>query len=111
MQDECKVKSCGECKYTDVCPYQNGICPQNIDLTDPPRFSDEAMEFFKWWYDRGAKKAVNTNSYEHGAIIIFEDFNQRQLGNAQVFSIIEEIKHNGNEVDLAELPWKEGDKE
>jgi len=84
------------------------IAPNRWNLTDPPRFNDAQMAFFRWWYGIGARKAVNSNSYEYGAITVFEDVNKRQIGNAQEFSIIKAVKENGNELDLAELLGEDG---
>lgn len=119
MQDECKKHGgmCAHCEQgiKQMCDevikspaYRSA--PIDWNLADPPRFSDEAMAFFKWWYDRGAKKAINVNSYELGAITVFEDKNERQIGNAQEYSIIAEVKKNGNQIDLAELLEKDGAK-
>lgn len=60
MQDECKrVKGlCVDgCKFIDVCPNRCDVetRPSKWDLSDPPRFNEAQMEFWRGWYAIGAK--------------------------------------------------------
>jgi len=58
MQDECRDGShefgCKSCKYNEVCFSLQECDPASIDLTDPPRFSDEAMALMKAFMALGA---------------------------------------------------------
>lgn len=59
MQAECELmngmchsfENKPECKFKKVC---NGCQPRKWDLTDPPRFDERQMEFWKWWSEQGA---------------------------------------------------------
>ena len=64
MQDECKRRGArcivdGECKFHSICKSMNinGYLRniQDWDLTDPPRFTEAQMEFWRGWYAMGAK--------------------------------------------------------
>ena len=60
MQDECKtrVKCCTGCPYKEVC----GEIPKLLDLTDPPRFTDEQMALLKALWDLGVHKVIRERS-------------------------------------------------
>lgn len=109
MQGEC-LRQKGYCDFCDVklvCATHLHRAPDQIDLSDPPRFTEAQMAFFKWWSERGAVKAVAMNNFEYGSVVVFEDANGRQLGNVQETSILAEVKENGNALDLAELIGKD----
>ena len=61
MQDECRKFEwplCGgnKCAYWDLCKQmKTGCTPHAWDLTDPPRFSDEAMAFLNGLYMVGIR--------------------------------------------------------
>ena len=67
MQDECKFRGCdcstlggGMCDYFDVCESMhnkkdNFQSPYDWDLTDPPRFTEAQMAFWRGWYAIGAR--------------------------------------------------------
>ena len=59
MQDECKrKKKCQECDYKEVCPARSGNeeMPERWNLTDPPRFTEAQMAFFRGLHGLGVKK-------------------------------------------------------
>lgn len=117
MQDECSFRghNCetigGEpCKHYAICnQIRTKSCtpPEDWDLSDPPRFTEAQMAFFRWWNERGAVKAVITHYFEYGAIVVFEDAIRRQIGNVQEASIVAAVKENGETIDLAELLGKD----
>ena len=54
MQDECKkywnngdFGYCGKCNYMDVCCHYERYCPAQLNLTDPPRFTEAQMELLR----------------------------------------------------------------
>ena len=56
IQDECKrKKKCQECDYKEVCPARSGNeeIPERWNLTDPPRFNEAQMAFWKGLYELG----------------------------------------------------------
>ena len=65
MQDECRrIKGhCTECApdIHAMCDgmigkrCNNSVCPIGWNLTDPPRFTEAQMEFWRGWYAIGAK--------------------------------------------------------
>jgi len=60
MQDECKtrIKCCTGCPYKEVC----GEIPKLLDLTDPPRFTEAQMAFWKALYSVGVSKVFKAPS-------------------------------------------------
>ncbi len=114
MQDECRERSgaciegSGRCKYLDVCMFHKGTRMQYIDLTDPPRFSDEAMAFFRGLYAIGAKQIMwNTEKYMFCAVDMSKDvFNT--LGYIVMLKGKELGLDIGETLDLAELLEKDG---
>ena len=95
MQDECKtrVKICNGCPYEDVC----GEIPKLLDLTDPPRFSDEAMALLAGFRAIGAKSIKETHGF---FVVIGEDGNAIKLADALGIS--------DEQIDLAELIGEDG---
>ena len=69
MQDECykrlsvcapAVEGSNGCMYFEVCKQmRTGVflkkCPEDWDLSDPPRFTEAQMAFWRGWYAIGAK--------------------------------------------------------
>jgi hypothetical protein len=60
MQDECKrywnngnLGSCGKCQYMEVCCHYEDYAPARLNLTDPPRFNEAQMAFWKGLYELG----------------------------------------------------------
>lgn len=60
MKDECKkywnngnFGYCGKCQYMRVCCHYERYCPAQLNLTDPPRFTDAQMAFLKGCYGIG----------------------------------------------------------
>lgn len=65
MQDECKkywnngnFGYCGKCQYMSVCCHYERYCPAQLNLTDPPRFTEAQMALLKVFYDRGFRKVM-----------------------------------------------------
>lgn len=60
MQDECKRRQelefpCDQCGYRSICVMcSHGFIQRDFVLTDPPRFSDEAMAVMKVFMALGA---------------------------------------------------------
>ena len=57
MQDECKKHTQRPCACK-TCPYDSWCgegSPNSWDLTDPPRFTEAQMAFWRGWYAIGAK--------------------------------------------------------
>ena len=64
MQDECKkregmccgVESWDACAFYNVCPFQmQSRKTLGWDLSDPPRFNEAQMAFWRGWYAIGAR--------------------------------------------------------
>ena len=116
MQDECiriggicvGIKNITEdCKYLAVCPYQSAkrkMCALN--LTDPPRFTEAQMAFWRGWYEIGARssKRDNTRVYVY-------DASSEYIGSFEYGCIMKRVDHgmqDGETLDLAELLGKDG---
>lgn len=63
MQDECKKHwnngnfgYCGKCQYMSACCHYERYCPAQLNLTDPPRFNEAQMAFFRGLHGLGVKK-------------------------------------------------------
>ena len=121
MQDECaaRLEICApdvqgnrECKYFNVCKQmRQGIyvrkSPQEWDLSDPTRFNEEQMAFWRGWYAVGArfvKRRVGTGCVDFS--LTTKDFcvsNSCVLPNNIAIQLEE-----GKVYDLAELLGKDG---
>ena len=108
MQDECKrVLGCcidGGCRVRSVCPTYLHLAPDAIDLTDPPRFNEAQMAFWRGWYAMGAKFV---RRWKVGHITFLNEYGdtigtiERHLDLADVLEVDETL-------DLAELLGKDG---
>ena len=66
MQDECRKHRHGGCNNCTKCdPIIKKICddfdlksPCDLDLSDPPRFTEAQMALLKAFYDRGFRKVI-----------------------------------------------------
>ena len=115
MQDECKRRdgSCFKdkiwCPYNTVCPAvektESDHKPCDIDLTDPPRFNEAQMAFWRGWYAMGAKFV---RRWKVGHITFLNEYGdtigtiERHLDLADVLEVDETL-------DLAELLGKDGE--
>ena len=109
MQDECKMHThCGGCKYCSTC-FQSGeklIAPNRIDLTDPPRFNESQMAFWKQWIAWGARYAMENKDFPH--IIEFMREGGMSVGKVFHYDVLTGISLNKDEtLDLAELLGKD----
>ena len=62
MQDECKkywnngnLGSCGKCQYMEVCCHYEAYAPAQLNLTDPPRFTEAQMDLLRGLYAAGVR--------------------------------------------------------
>ena len=55
MQDECKrvFGGCALCRVKNECAFCLDVQPAEVDLTDPPRFTEAQMAFLKGCYAIG----------------------------------------------------------
>lgn len=107
MQDECKkywnngnLGSCWKCQYMEVCCLYEAYTPAQLNLTDPPRFTEAQMTLLKGLYDNGVWRlkadACITSMYK---------FNYDYIGN--FINTLMGIKiEDGETLDLAELLGK-----
>jgi hypothetical protein len=108
IKDECKDRDgwCNrgdgnKCKYESVCPFHLGTRPLNIDLTDPPRFTEAQMAFLKGCYGIGIVAIMRSG--DGAKMHLFTEFETvGVLKDAEI-----PIK-TGETLDLAELFGKEG---
>ena len=111
MQDECKATSHSDC-INGVCPYYRFCAfrsaremkPKDLDLTDPPRFSDGAMAFFRGWYAMGAELVKR---YGDGHIAFMTVCGDR-IGTIDHHFDLVDIMEMGETLDLAELLGEDG---
>ena len=111
MQDECKkywnngnIGSCGKCQYMEVCCHYEACTPAQLNLTDPPRFTEAQIAFLNGWHAVGAKTATSVSGTP---VIYLNDENKSNIGVAIIASIANEIARNGETLDLAELLGKD----
>ena len=109
MQDECRkywnngdFGYCGKCQYMSVCCHYERYCPAHLNLTDPPRFTEAQMAFLRGLCGIGVLRILR------GDVCRGIDSNNavRVLFSRQVLGAAD----NGNDIDLAELFGKEGEK-
>ena len=103
MQDECKrvFGGCALCRVKNECAFCLDVQPAEVDLTDPPRFTEAQMALLK------ALSAIGVERIETLDMAAFRmmDKNERHV------SLIRAIGLKENEtLDLAELFGKEGTK-
>lgn len=122
MQDECTriggicvgIKNITEdCKYLAVCPFQSAkrkMCALN--LTDPPRFDEKQMDFWRGWFDIGATLAI-VGTHDRLMAFYFYKSDPTTWENYMGFSVRmdglgEMGLKDGQRLDLAELLGKDG---
>ena len=110
MQDECKERTCicrksdgSECKYIPVCPMCSHSVPRNFNLTDPPRFNEDQMAFWRGWHAMGAD--LVTRFYD--GHMVFSTICGDDLGTIERYFDIVDIMEKGETLDLAELLGKD----
>ena len=108
MQDECRKRKisehevkCGGCDYAGIC----APLPCNLNLTDPPRFNEAQMAFWRGWYAVGARtsKRDKTRCYVYDAA-------GEYIGSFEYGCITKRLDtgiKDGETLDLAELLGKE----
>ena len=111
MQDECakRTECCSpdECKYYSVCAFTHRIAPSKINLTDPPRFNEAQMAFWRGWYGIGAVFAHRSDATNSSRCVPIRDAEYNYLGYLQIEYDALPIKC-GETIDLAELIGKDG---
>ena len=113
MQDECKkywnngnLGSCGKCQYMEVCCHYEDYAPARLNLTDPPRFTEAQMAFWRGWYEIGARRARR-----NGTRIYLTLDNGDYFGSFEYGCISDKVKHGLQEEEIiviAELLGKDG---
>ena len=109
MQDECKrVKGiCVDgCKFIDVCPNRCDVetRPSKWDLTDPTRFNEDQMAFWRGWHAMGADLVTR---FDDGHMV-FSTICGDDLGTIERYFDLVDIMEKGETLDLAELFGKDG---
>ena len=109
MQDECKkywnngnLGSCGKCQYMEVCCHYEAYAPAQLNLTDPPRFTEAQMTALSESYASGVTKISKTKYALH--FVIPSIMSEIVVGNIGLAEILEV----GETLDLAELLRKDG---
>ena len=113
MQDECSFRghNCetigGEpCKHYAICnQIRTKSCtpPEDWDLTDPPRFNEDQMAFWRGWHAMGAD--LVTRFYD--GHMVFSTICGDDLGTIERYFDIVDIMEKGETLDLAELLGKD----
>lgn len=109
IQDECKrKKKCQECDYKEVCPARSGNeeIPERWNLTDPPRFNEQQMAFWRGWYGIGAVFAHRSDATNSSRCVHIRDAEYNYLGYLQIEYDALPIKC-GETLDLTELLGKD----
>ena len=113
MQDECKkywnngdFGYCGKCQYMSVCCHYERYCPAQLNLTDPPRFTEAQMALLKALWGLGGKTVMPSHHSKNDSVIyIYNEVG----GNIAILSkSMFWGKEEPEEIDLAELFGKEG---
>ena len=103
MQDECmRARQCGECEYKSVCMWGRQLGMVHIDLTDPPRFTEAQMAFWRGCYGIGIVAIMRSG--DGAKMHLFTKF--ETIGVIKNAEIPLEI---GETLDLAELLGKDGE--
>ena len=109
MQDECKKRerTCNtepRCPYLDYCPFQTDDSPRRWNLTDPPRFNEAQMAFWRGWYAMGAKFV---RRWKVGHITFLNEYGDT-IGTIERHLDLADVLEVGETLDLAELLGKDG---
>ena len=120
MQDECKFRgdNCetvggDRCKFFEVCATMQTIekgclTPIMWNLTDPPRFTEAQMAFWRGWYGIGATRAWRSDANNSRQCVHVHDAEDKYLGYLQIEYDALPIRC-GETLDLAELLGKDGE--
>ena len=100
MQDECNIKSCNECNFSDICMFYKTRPIRDLSLTDPPRFNEAQMAALKESYDSGVLSMTR-----HDGMMCYQ---MRDFTIAITDNGIAEKLQIGETLDLAELLGKDG---
>ena len=108
MQDECRkywnnsnLGSCGKCQYMEVCCHYEDYAPARLNLTDPPRFTEAQMAFWRGLHAIGINFVMLADD---GLLLRMAE--SRQADNCTMIAVLIEIKlglSKGEELDLAEM--------
>jgi len=114
MQDECSFRghNCetigGEpCKHYAICnQIRTKSCtpPEDWDLSDPPRFNEAQMAFWRGWYAMGAKFV---RRWKVGHITFLNEYGDT-IGTIERHLDLADVLEVGETLDLAELLGKDG---
>jgi len=117
MQDECRRRNafCGDmgaCPYRDFCHETVGDkCgwgdkgPRDWNLTDPPRFNEAQMAFWRGWYAIGARHAYHMIDIDR--VYMFDGSGAFPKGQVLSTTVDTGLK-KGETLDLAELLGRDG---
>jgi len=110
MQDECKkywnngnLGSCGKCQYMEVCCHYESYAPAQLNLTDPPRFNEDQMAFWRGWHAMGADLVTRFGDGH----MVFSTICGDDLGTIERYFDLVDIMEKGETLDLAELLGKD----
>ena len=114
MQEKCVAYDCANCdpSLANLCrsmQTEEGEmkAPKFWDLTDPPRFTEAQMAFWRGWYAIGARFSQRANT----RVYIYDDL-LKHIGSFEYGCITQRIDHgmqDGETLDLAELLGKDGE--
>ena len=112
MQDECKkrdgmccgVESWDACAFYKVCPFQmQSRKALGWDLSDPPRFTEAQMAFWRGWHAMGA---TFVRRLKDGNIWLVNERGD-DVGTIKSSFDLADILEIGETLDLAELLGKD----
>ena len=116
MQDECSFRgdNCetiggDKCKFFELCATMQTIdkgclTPITWNLTDPPRFNEAQMAFWRGWYAMGAKFV---RRWKVGHITFLNEYGDT-IGTIERHLDLADVLEVGETLDLAELLGKDG---
>ena len=116
MQDECSFRgdNCetiggDKCKFFELCATMQTIdkgclTPIMWNLTDPPRFNEAQMAFWRGWYAMGAKFV---RRWKVGHITFLNEYGDT-IGTIERHLDLADVLEVGETLDLAELLGKDG---
>ena len=114
MQDACVAYDCDKCDpcFKSLCALMTNElgemkAPKFWNLTDPPRFTEAQMAFWRGWYGIGAVFAHRSDATNSSRCVHIRDAEYNYLGYLQIEYDALPIKC-GETIDLAELIGKDG---
>ena len=114
MQDECKKHTQRPCACK-TCPYDSWCgdgSPNSWNLTDPPRFTEAQMAFWKWWRKQGADYVYGEvfpaqhSERERRYLVFVQQKPYQEIGRVE--GKMHEWIETCETLDLAELLGKDG---